>query len=149
MVTYKSTQFIQFGLVQLSSVRRSATQLSTFPFSSVQPSSVQPSRAIQFSPAKCSSVLLSAVRTLLHSAEFCFSSAQCIPALFNSTQFSSFHPTSSRCTHNSIQFNADLFNSDQVSSYKSTSVESSPCWQSVCSAVQYISVQIRRSLEIG
>ena len=64
MVTYKSTQFVQFGLVQLRSVQRSATQLRTFPFSSVQPSSVQPSRAIQFSPAKCSSFLLSAVRTL-------------------------------------------------------------------------------------
>ena len=71
MVTYTSTQFIQFGLVQLSSVQRSAAQLSTFPFSSVQPSSVQPSRAIQFSPAKYSSFLLSAVRAL--NCEVCLS----------------------------------------------------------------------------
>ena len=66
MVKYKSTQFVQFGLVQLSSVQRSATQLSTFPFTSVQPSSVQPSR-LPFSPAKSTSVQSSAAKgTLLH-----------------------------------------------------------------------------------
>ena len=56
----------------------------------------------------------------------------------SSTQFSSFHITSSLCRHSSIQFNAALCNSDQVSSFKSNSADSSPLWYSVlqCGSVQ-------------